>query len=55
MNQENLHDSVQIDVPLVRQLVTDQFLDWADLPVRPVEMNGHDNRTPLMRYLKLVA
>ena len=37
--------SVHIDVPLVRRLVADQFPDWADLPIRPVKVGGHDNRT----------
>ena len=37
--------SVHIDVPLVRRLVADQFPDWADLPIKPVKMGGHDNRT----------
>ncbi len=34
-----------IDVPLVRRLVTEQFPQWADLPVRPVAVGGNDNRT----------
>ncbi|WP_430782696.1 aminoglycoside phosphotransferase family protein [Actinoplanes sp. G11-F43] len=34
-----------IDVGLVRGLVADQFPQWADLPVTPVEVDGWDNRT----------
>lgn len=36
---------VQIDVDLVRRLVFSQFPQWAELPVRPVELDGWDNRT----------
>ncbi|MFI6264863.1 aminoglycoside phosphotransferase family protein [Micromonospora sp. NPDC051006] len=35
----------RIDVSLVRRLVAAQFPRWADLPVRPVEEGGWDNRT----------
>ncbi|MCI4065814.1 aminoglycoside phosphotransferase family protein [Micromonospora sp. R77] len=34
-----------IDVPLVRRLIAAQFPRWADLPVRPVDDGGWDNRT----------
>jgi aminoglycoside phosphotransferase (APT) family kinase protein len=34
-----------IDVALVQRLVTAQFPQWADLPIRPVERSGWDNRT----------
>jgi aminoglycoside phosphotransferase (APT) family kinase protein len=34
-----------IDAALVRRLVAAQFPRWADLPVRPVEPGGWDNRT----------
>ncbi len=34
-----------IDAALVRRLVAGQFPQWADLPVRPVEFDGWDNRT----------
>ena len=34
-----------IDVDLVRRLVATQFPRWADLPVRPVDVDGWDNRT----------
>ncbi|HVM83649.1 MAG TPA: aminoglycoside phosphotransferase family protein [Candidatus Binatia bacterium] len=34
-----------IDVDLVRQLLAEQFPQWADLPIRPVEPGGWDNRT----------
>ncbi|MCG5435593.1 aminoglycoside phosphotransferase family protein [Micromonospora foliorum] len=35
----------RIDETLVRRLVAEQFPRWADLPVRPVEVDGWDNRT----------
>lgn len=34
-----------IDVALVSALIRDQFPRWAHLPVRPVELDGWDNRT----------
>jgi aminoglycoside phosphotransferase (APT) family kinase protein len=34
-----------IDAKLVRRLVAAQFPDWSGLPVRPVEVDGWDNRT----------
>jgi aminoglycoside phosphotransferase (APT) family kinase protein len=34
-----------IDASLVSRLVTGQFPQWADLPIRPVEFGGWDNRT----------
>jgi aminoglycoside phosphotransferase (APT) family kinase protein len=34
-----------IDASLVRRLIGAQFPRWADLPVRPVEVGGWDNRT----------
>lgn len=34
-----------IDVALVQRLVATQFPRWADLPIRPVEFDGWDNRT----------
>jgi aminoglycoside phosphotransferase (APT) family kinase protein len=38
-------EGVHIDANLVRRLVAAQFPRWADLPVRPVEAGGWDNRT----------
>jgi aminoglycoside phosphotransferase (APT) family kinase protein len=38
-------NEVSIDVPLVRRLVGAQFPRWSDLPIRPVEVSGWDNRT----------
>ena len=35
----------EIDARLARRLVDRQFPQWADLPVRPVEIDGWDNRT----------
>jgi aminoglycoside phosphotransferase (APT) family kinase protein len=34
-----------IDATLVRRLIAQQFPQWADLPVTPVEVDGWDNRT----------
>ena len=34
-----------IDAALVRRLLAEQFPQWRDLPVRPVEADGWDNRT----------
>jgi aminoglycoside phosphotransferase (APT) family kinase protein len=36
---------VAINTTLVRQLVSEQFPQWADLPITPVEYGGWDNRT----------
>ncbi|HEX2183462.1 MAG TPA: aminoglycoside phosphotransferase family protein [Rubrobacteraceae bacterium] len=36
---------VYIDAALVRSLVAAQFPQWADLPIRPVELDGWDNAT----------
>ncbi len=35
----------RIDAALAARLVAEQFPQWADLPVRPVEFSGWDNRT----------
>ncbi|MEU8425416.1 aminoglycoside phosphotransferase family protein [Micromonospora sp. NPDC048835] len=35
----------RIDATLVRRLVAEQFPRWAELPIRPVEVDGWDNRT----------
>ncbi|MEU8388258.1 aminoglycoside phosphotransferase family protein [Micromonospora sp. NPDC048842] len=35
----------RIDVAVVRRLVAAQFPRWADLPIRPVAVDGWDNRT----------
>ena len=45
MTQKTPDNSLQIDVPLVWQLVSSQFPDWAYLPINPVKNPGHDNRT----------
>jgi aminoglycoside phosphotransferase (APT) family kinase protein len=34
-----------IDAALVRRLIAAQFPQWRDLPVRPVDVDGWDNRT----------
>jgi aminoglycoside phosphotransferase (APT) family kinase protein len=36
---------VDINASLVRQLITEQFPQWADLPIKPVNFVGWDNRT----------
>jgi hypothetical protein len=38
-------DEVLIDVSLVRLLVTTQFPQWADRPIKLFEFGGWDNRT----------
>ena len=38
-------DNIHIDVPLVRQLISAQFPEWANLMIKPVEFSGWDNRT----------
>jgi aminoglycoside phosphotransferase (APT) family kinase protein len=38
-------NEVGIDASLVRHLVDTQFPRWSDLPVKPVEVGGWDNRT----------
>src|SRR3712207_6233099 len=38
-------DKVDINVSLVRRLLAAQFPRWADLPIKPVEVGGWDNRT----------
>ena len=41
-----MHENeVSIDVPLVQRLVGAQFPRWSDLPIRPVEVGGWDNKT----------
>ena len=46
MPDSALHlDPMNIDVSLVRRLVTTQFPQWADLPIKPVAFGGWDNRT----------
>lgn len=37
--------SEEITSLMVRTLVTEQFPQWAELPIRPVEVQGWDNRT----------
>jgi aminoglycoside phosphotransferase (APT) family kinase protein len=38
-------DEVDINVSLVNRLVATQFPQWADLPIKPVEFDGWDNKT----------
>src|SRR5215210_7880605 len=37
--------NVDINVALVRRLVSAQFPQWTDLPIKSVEFDGWDNRT----------
>ena len=39
------HDKIPIDVPLVQRLIAEQFPEWADLAIKPVEFSGWDNKT----------
>ncbi|MGH3313647.1 MAG: aminoglycoside phosphotransferase family protein [Streptomyces sp.] len=45
MNEDGHVSCPPIDAALVRRLVHARFPQWADLPVRPVEHGGWDNRT----------
>jgi aminoglycoside phosphotransferase (APT) family kinase protein len=45
MHTADIPDREDINVALVSQLVAAQFPHWAGLPIRPVELNGWDNRT----------
>lgn len=38
-------DPLVIDAALVSRLVSAQFFQWKDLPIRPVALSGWDNRT----------
>ena len=38
-------DNIQMDVSLVRQLISTQFPEWVNLAIKPVEFSGWDNRT----------
>lgn len=38
-------NKIHIDTSLVERLVATQFPKWADLPLKPVEFGGWDNRT----------
>ncbi|MFL6427782.1 MAG: aminoglycoside phosphotransferase family protein [Acidobacteriaceae bacterium] len=42
MSEQNM---IAIDVALVKQLISRQFPQWADLTIRPVKFSGWDNRT----------
>ncbi len=43
-----------IDIPLVRRLIEAQFPQWKDLPIRPIEIGGWDNRTFHLGHQMLV-
>ncbi len=36
---------MEITTSLVTSLISSQFPEWANLPIKPVEPGGHDNRT----------
>ena len=36
---------LEITAALAKALVEEQFPEWSDLPVTPVEKDGHDNRS----------
>jgi aminoglycoside phosphotransferase (APT) family kinase protein len=38
-------EKVHINEELVRHLIASQFPQWGDLPIKPVEFDGHDNTT----------
>ena len=38
-------DQIYIDAALARRLLVEQFPQWADLPIKRVELDGWDNRT----------
>lgn len=38
-------DAIHIDVPLVKQLISEQFPAWENLSIKPVKFSGWDNRT----------
>jgi aminoglycoside phosphotransferase (APT) family kinase protein len=46
MSHEKMHvDEIHIDIDLVQRLISSQFPQWKDLPVKPVKTSGWDNRT----------
>lgn len=45
MNEERSEIMIEITVELVRRLIHEQFPQWRDSNIRPVEKSGHDNRT----------
>jgi aminoglycoside phosphotransferase (APT) family kinase protein len=38
------HYTIPIDTPLVQRLIAEQFPQWADLEIKPVELSGWDNK-----------
>ncbi len=45
MQQQYADGRAGIDVDLVKRLIAAQFPQWSELPVRPVRVDGWDNRT----------
>ena len=42
---EQRNDAPAVNASLVRRLLANQFPQWANLKVRPVEEGGHDSST----------
>ena len=40
-----MHSKIEINVTLAQKLIAEQFPQWAHLPIKPVLVGGHDNRT----------
>ncbi len=38
-------NKLEITTPIVKDLIAEQFPQWAHLPIKPVDVSGHDNRT----------
>ncbi|MGX6960862.1 MAG: hypothetical protein ACIPMY_06670 [Rickettsia endosymbiont of Pentastiridius leporinus] len=45
MNQNNKQKTINIEITefLARELITEQFPNWSHLPIKTVELSGHDN------------
>jgi aminoglycoside phosphotransferase (APT) family kinase protein len=41
----NMFHAAKISIALTAELVQQQFPRWSKLPIRPVELSGHDNRS----------
>ncbi len=44
-NRSKVGKQVVISAALAEKLIAEQFPQWAKLPIKPVEVDGHDNRT----------
>jgi aminoglycoside phosphotransferase (APT) family kinase protein len=45
MNTKPKVINVEITELLAMELIAEQFPKWSHLPIKPVELSGHDNRT----------